>query len=81
MMDPTITVDDVDGQGDLGASMAATKRLEAPRLTGSCHDLASDDGGDGHDGGGGNDDDGDRGDDGWSRVGWAQALPGDQLVD
>ena len=40
-MDPTITVDDVDGQGDLGASMAATKRLEAPRLTGSCHDLAS----------------------------------------
>ena len=41
MMDPTITVDDVDGQGDLGASMAATKRLEAPRLTGSCHDLAS----------------------------------------
>ena len=40
-MDPTITVDDVDGQGDLGASMAATKRLEAPWLTGSCHDLTS----------------------------------------
>ena len=82
MMDPTITVDDVDGQGDLGASMAATKRLEAPRLTGSCHDLASvvmmvD----GNDDGGGDDDDGDGGDDGGSRVGRAQALPGDQLVD
>ena len=40
-----------------------------------------DDGDEDGDDGGGDNDDGDRGDDGGSRVGRAQALPGDQLVD
>ena len=39
LTNPTITVDEVNGQSDLGALLSATKRLEAPGQAVSRHHL------------------------------------------